>query len=301
MNWVIITSFLSVLLFFLSATPVFAKLYVNEFSSAGTDDWVEIYNDGTTAINLASFRLRDSTETNKFDLSGSINPGQVLVFDWYNKLNKAGDTIRLLHLPEESVEDQMGYGDHGSDISEILEGSTGGRNTDGGSSWIVFSPGTKGLPNAVQGGAIQTVILTPVPTLSPSLTPMKSPTPQPTAKMTLTKTPTPTKSPTPTRTPTPIKVSATFLKTTVNSNNDTYPTSTIKKQLSPVPTSVLGVSTQSSQIKLLSPTPKKTLVKEATEKKEDIDWIYMLIGGGTLLFCAILTFFKGRRRLRNEL
>ncbi len=300
MNWVTFTSFLSVLLFFLSATPVFAKLHINEFSSSGTDDWVEIYNDGPTTIDLATYRFRDSTETNKFDLAGSINPGHVLVFDWYNKLNKAGDTIRLLHLPEESIEDQIGYGDHGSDISEIMEGSTGGRKTDGDGTWIIFSPGTKGLPNTGQAGTVQATTLTPVSTLSFVTTPTKSPTPQPTAKISQSKTPTPTKSPTPTRTPTPTKISTTSTKIT-ESSNDAYPTAALKKQPVRLPTSVLGVSTESAETKQPSPTPKNTLVKDATVKKEDISWVFMLIGGGTLLFCAILTFFIRRRRLRDEL
>ena len=89
---------LGVLLFFGLVFPsmVEAQVVVNEFSSKGGSDWVEIYNleDATASADLSEYRLRDSTETNKKDLSGELQAGGYIVFDW-GALNQDKDVLRI--------------------------------------------------------------------------------------------------------------------------------------------------------------------------------------------------------------
>ncbi len=54
------------------------KLVIAEFSSAGTDDWIRLYNAGTTELNLGSYCLSDEPENpNLFRLpSVTLAPGE---------------------------------------------------------------------------------------------------------------------------------------------------------------------------------------------------------------------------------
>ena len=188
------------------AKPTFAvDLVINEFSSdtLGTEsdpDWIEIYNNGTENIDLSLYRIRDNSATNKLDLSETIDPKSFKAFDWSNKLNKPGDSIRLLLISnEENIIDEISYGDKGS-VSVPSSGQSSGRKTDGVSEWVIFSSSSKESTNNTSA-----IIPSPTLTLTPTPSPTKVPTP--------TKTPTPTKSPTnpptpTTKTPTPTKTQA---------------------------------------------------------------------------------------------
>lgn len=189
-----------------------AALYINEFSSGTSDsDWIEIYNSDVSPIDLSLYILRDATANNKLELLGSISGNGFLAFDWNNKLNNAGDTIRLLLSSDESLVDQVVYGTDG--IQAPQDAQTAGRNPDGSSNIVLLSSQTKNASNNTVT-SVPTSTLTPTnsPTATSTLTPTKSPTPTPTLKPTsiltptsipsVTKTPTPqmTSSPTPTST-----------------------------------------------------------------------------------------------------
>ena len=179
-----------VALSFLFIPKTYAALLINEFSSATPNsDWVEIYNPDNTSVDLSGYILRDSTTTNKKDLTGTIAGTSYAVFDWDNNLNKDGDTIRLLKTDESPV-DQVTYGSSANVVAPS-DTQTAGRLPDGSSNWVLFSSATKGSANTAPTVA-------PTPTPSPTSTPAPSNTP----------TPTPTKSPTPTPTPTPAIVSS---------------------------------------------------------------------------------------------
>lgn len=175
---------------FLIVVPskVEAALFINEFSSGTSDsDWVEIYNSDSSSVDLSSYILRDSTSSNKIELSGTINGNSYATFDWSDRLNNEGDTIRLLLKSDESTVDQIAYGSSAS-VPLPSSSQTGGRNPDGSSSWVLFNSATKGSTNN------STVFHTPTPTPTHTPTPQNTPTP--------TKTPTPTNAPTNTPTPT---------------------------------------------------------------------------------------------------
>ncbi len=61
----------------LSTNIVFADVYINEFSSStSNDDWIELFNDGTEDVDLAKYRIRDDTESNKLELNGILAAGE---------------------------------------------------------------------------------------------------------------------------------------------------------------------------------------------------------------------------------
>lgn len=183
-------------LFALSTFPVLASPIINEFSSATSADWVEIYNSGVETVDLSQYRLRDLTSTNKLDLSGSLAPSGFASFDWSNKLNNAGDLIKLVLISDESIIDQVTYGDQGG-ISAPTSAQTGGRKSDGSGDWVILSASSKGASNNSSD-----VFSPPTATPTKTTTPTKIPTPT----KTTTKTSgsqgdsIPTKNPTPTKT-----------------------------------------------------------------------------------------------------
>jgi len=100
------------LLFFLAHAPkVLAQndlVRISEFAAVtlGTTadpDWVELYNESDVAISLDGWKLRDSIETSPKDLSGCINPRGYRKFDFFNRLNNAGDQIRLFDSQDQLV------------------------------------------------------------------------------------------------------------------------------------------------------------------------------------------------------
>lgn len=270
-----------------------ASLFINEFSSdtSGTisdPDWVEIYNSGPEVVDLSLYRLRDDTTTNKLDLSGSLASGAFIAFDWFNKLNKTGDRIRLLLITDESnLINQVAYGDIGNDVISPQKGQSAGRKTDGENTWAIFSSATKGTSN---NGS---VILTNTPTPSPTET--------------IVPTPAPTKSTTPVKTSTP-KITTTSkiaVSSKSNSNQNYYFTSDTN---TPVPTKLITKSVQKTlglskevssqgakEINFLTknPTASETpkIKTEVLGASENNILSKALIGLGTIfiLACGILT------------
>jgi len=200
---------LSFILFASSISSSLAAPLINEFSSGTTSDWVELYNEGSETIDLSLYRLRDLTATNKKDLSGNLDPGDFATFDWSNKLNNAGDLIKLVLISDESIVDQTTYGDQGG-IDAPDSTQTGGRKNDGGSQWVLFNSSSKGSSNNSSE-----VYVPPTPTNTPV--------------------PTPTKTPKPTKTPTPIKTKTVKTSTGSTSTSTINTNSNTKKNTSPSP------------------------------------------------------------------
>lgn len=178
-------------LFFILSSPCFAQVVINEFSSASSSDWVELYNSGTDSVSLSSYRLRDSTSANKKDLLGTIASGGFLSFDFANYLNKGGDTIKLFQMVggDETLMDGVSYGGSGQDVCVPEEGQFAGRFPNGAQDWVRFATSTRDLSN---NEASINPCSTSTPTLTPSPTPTPTPTITPSAAPTLTPTPTPT-------------------------------------------------------------------------------------------------------------
>lgn len=164
-------------LFLVSPSGISAAILINEISPSTEVEWVELYNDGDSPVDLAGYLLEDgnTSKTDDLILSGIILSNGFLVFN-HNEgwLNNSGDTIKLYNNASPSaIIDQYTYGsvDSTKSIARIPNGSE---------NWQVTSIVTKGISN-------------PSPTPSPS--PTNSPTQQP--QPTATAVPSPTKTSTP--------------------------------------------------------------------------------------------------------
>lgn len=172
-------------------SKIYASVLINEISPSTETEWIELYNDGNTPVDLSGYLLEDgnASKTDDLNLSGIIPANGFLVFN-HNEgwLNNGGDTIKLYNNASPSaVIDQYTYVsvDATKSIARIPNGSE---------NWQVTSNITNSSSN-------------PNPTVAPTVSPTNSPTQEPTTAPTSTPTvkPAPTKSPTakPTISPTP--------------------------------------------------------------------------------------------------
>lgn len=76
--------------------------------SPDENEWVEIFNPGTNAIDLSNWYLIEGSGR-KTGLSGTINPGEYRVFD-KSSLNNSGDVVSLFD-PAQNLIDEVRYGD----------------------------------------------------------------------------------------------------------------------------------------------------------------------------------------------
>ncbi len=262
---------------FLFSIPqkAFAALYINEFSSNGSSDWVEIYNSDSSSVDLTQYRLRDSTASNKVDLTDSIGGNGFASFDFSDNLNNGGDTIKLVLKSDDSVVNQVVYGVPG-DVSAPASGQTAGRSPDGSSNWVILSSASRGSTNNSTAT---------VPT--PTLTPTEAPTP--------TKTPTPTKSPTnapsatPTKVPTAAPTKSTGPTTLGSSTNVDDPTPTND------PNSNLQIGSDNKDNVFGSGTPAPTESKGevlGASTFNSIPWVFIGLGLIFLIVCGILAYLQ---------
>jgi len=256
--------FLCLFLFTTSTKSSFAAPVINEFSSNTSPDWIEIYNNGTEILDLSLYRIKDLTLNNKLDLSGSLGPGGFAAFDWSNKLNNGGDLIKLILISDESVMDQVSYGDQGGLIAPS-SGQSGGRQTDGGSDWVIFTASTKGSINNSSS------VFTP-PTATPTNTPTPTKSPAPTKTPTQQKTASSQESKIPTKTPTP--------KISLN-NTSKNPTS---NRISANAKDFAKISTQSKQasqfaaIKNIKEDKDKEEIKVLGAKDSELSFVPIILG-----------------------
>ena len=163
----IITFMLMLFLFITMAKA--QNLYINEFLASndtfctdefgGYDDWVEIYNAGSEAVDIGGMYITDDlTETTKWQIpthspdSTTIAPGGFLVL-WCDKeseqgilhvelkLSGGGEQIGLYASDGETAIDTLTYGEQTADISY-------GRLPDGSDTWQLFTTPTPGNSNS---------------------------------------------------------------------------------------------------------------------------------------------------------
>lgn len=170
----------------IAAKPLYAStIKINEFSSASNPEWVELYNTGTSEINLNDWQILfhdNPSTTQKITLSpnDTISPGRFKIVErsytgssaW---LSNSGDAI-ILKDSTNGEQDSVRYGNvNGSVVDAPTSVQSAGRSTDGISGWIIFLTPTKGATN-------NTSVSTSTPSPTPTLTP--SPTPTPTSSTT---------------------------------------------------------------------------------------------------------------------
>lgn len=128
------------------------NVVINEVVSnpkSGANDWIELYNAGTTTVNLSGYKLSDSK-----GLSGStaysipsgttIAPGKFLVFESTTNftfgLGKSGDEVYFGTSSGTVL-------DHFTFSAMATANESYGRKPDGSSNLYYFDEGTKGSSN----------------------------------------------------------------------------------------------------------------------------------------------------------
>lgn len=186
-------SVLILFVFFLSPRVADAALLINEFSSSTTSDWVELINMGTEELDLSEYLIMDEDNNKVSNMSGVLEAGEIISFGFSNRLNNAGDIVRLYYVGSDTKElvDEIPYGRPGQVCLPSVEGSIG-RYPDGSSTIERFEVHTRDLSN-------DDAKLAPCPTPTPIPTNTQSPTSIPTPVPTTI----PTATPVPTNTPLP--------------------------------------------------------------------------------------------------
>ena len=275
------------------SSKTFATLYINEFASdtAGTivdSDWVEIFNNGPDPVDLSLYKFKDGS-TNNLALSGTISVNGFVTFAWSNKLNKTGDLIKMVLVSDETVViSEVGYGDRGGDLVAPSPGQSGGRQTDGSASWVVFSSPTKNSTNNGSGVA---------PSPSPSPTPLSSsPSPSPSPLPSQSPKASPSPSPKASSSPVPSAVAASSLKLSPALTKKPSPKLSPKSSPRPSPSPeevVLAATTVSPPSPIPEPVKEVKSFWSSLVGVNLVGTVLSVLGVG-LLGLAGYSFFAGR-------
>jgi len=168
----LLSFFIAAVIFLFFPEVVFARVVINEFSSNSDPEWVELYNNSDTSVDLNGWFLKDEAQPAKF-LTTIIPARGYYVFEnsngWLN--NSGGDTITLYDNASPSAQvDQVIYGKSGSEVGTPDPDKSAGRIPDGSSIWQNQLTWTKGTPNSSSPTS------TPQPTPTPISTPTDTPT-----------------------------------------------------------------------------------------------------------------------------
>jgi hypothetical protein len=149
------------LLLLLISGTTYGQLYINEFMASNTGvivdpdyrqsaDWIELYNDGTLAVNLNGYFLTDNlSKSNKWRITNITIAPKGFVLFWADSKDSANHTsFNLnatmeqigLYKPDLSVVDTLSYELQDPNISK-------GRKTDGSNEWSLFPRPTPGASN----------------------------------------------------------------------------------------------------------------------------------------------------------
>lgn len=137
-----------------SETDLIGVLYINEYSADNPldDDWVELYNASSRPIDLSGFYVSDNPDNLiKWEIPANtyiIGKGYlVMTFNANTGLLNANfglspdlDGLYLSSARDLTIIDS---------VPTLLSSGSGsqGRNSDGSSTWITFTPPTKGAAN----------------------------------------------------------------------------------------------------------------------------------------------------------
>jgi len=273
---VILAIISAIIVLLLTPSVVLAdSLQLNELMphpSSG-NDWVEIYNPTSSAVDLTNWTLVDSTSTMK-TLSGNITPNGFTSFEVSNRLNNGGDSIYLKDATGAVIDNYTYTSDPGIDFSF-------GRQPDGGS-WITLTSSSQGTSNGGSSPA------TPTPTSLPTSTASPTPTTTPKPTPTLTPTPTTKKSPTSTNAPAPTaSKNPTSSPTIKNIEDNSLPVRSLVKTNYQI-ASIAGINASNSA------SPSAAVEVKAEKFTNFLPWIggILVIGG---LSSLIFIYFKAKK------
>jgi hypothetical protein len=127
----------------LAGTP--GAIKINEFSSYGNSDWVELYNTTGASVDVAGWYVQNGSGVQQ-TLAGSIAAHDFLLVQKANFLSDTQDVIRLFDDTPAMI-DVTSYGSLSS-APVPSEGKSSALVTDGGAVWALASP-TPGYTNVI--------------------------------------------------------------------------------------------------------------------------------------------------------
>lgn len=154
---------LPIIFFFTSVQPTCARVVINEIlpHPLSGDDWLELFNTEASEVDVSGWIIEDSTSKIKTLSEGTkfTTASAYLQIFVSNRLNNAGDTIKLKDK-EGITLDEKSYGaDPGVDIAL-------GRFPDGNNSWGTLTTFT---PNSANSYYSPTATNEPEPTQKPTI------------------------------------------------------------------------------------------------------------------------------------
>ena len=186
------TGIVLICIFFITSTPAFAAVLINEIAWMGTTDshlcnWIEFYNSGTESVDLADWTLDINDTTRAFADGDSergsgtvIPPGEYWVLerytntcpdpvpevsDWYvafGNLPNSGATLTLRRA-DGSIADQVAGGEDWQNVGGDNDSKETAQRTDDG--WITATP-TPGAVNFNQPTATTSATTSAVATVA---------------------------------------------------------------------------------------------------------------------------------------
>ena len=116
-------------------------------------EWVELYNSGTSSVNLSDWTICDSRLSGCKEVSGTIKPNDWFVVDLGTNryLNNTGDSVVLFDLDHQEM-DRVIYGNilGTPDKGQSLARKQDGVDTDSNSNWAITDIITKGSANKIE-------------------------------------------------------------------------------------------------------------------------------------------------------
>jgi hypothetical protein len=134
-------------------------LCINEFQSTsdfgGPDDWIEIYNRGSQAVDVSNYFLSDERGNNdkwQFPNDTIMQPGQYLVI-WEDELKfgLSSEGIDVIMFTKPDTVTGVDFYDFGAQRADYSEG----RCPDGTSTWQNFKPPSRGAANDCSAAVVQ--------------------------------------------------------------------------------------------------------------------------------------------------
>lgn len=161
--------FVALYMLVIIAESNYAQIYINEFLASNTSvnvdpdynsnaDWIELFNAGTSAVNLNGYYLTDNfDDPSKWKIAQNISiPAKGFLIIWTDgnntglhtsfKISSMGEEIGL-YSPSLNLLDSITFGEQNIDISF-------GRSPNGSNTWKYFltpTPGTSNNTNAYAG------------------------------------------------------------------------------------------------------------------------------------------------------
>ena len=160
---------LYLILFIFSITTFsYAQVVINEYSASNltgytdnfnkTEDWIELYNTSTSSVNIGGYHLSDkSASPMKWEIpSGTSIPAHGFLTFWCSGRDEVsgGDYHTNFKLKQtKSTPESVVFSDMAGNIINEFElqitqvEHAMGRESDGATTWKIFTSPTKGLPN----------------------------------------------------------------------------------------------------------------------------------------------------------